>query len=120
MAHKHVMVIDDDPDIRELLQLVLERAGYHVVTAGDGCEALSSLKHGDPPCLIFLDLMMPGMNGWQFWDALRSDARLEHISVLLLSGAADVNESARRMGVAGALLKPVELRTLVRSVEEFC
>ncbi len=115
-----VMVVDDDEDIRDMVALVLRQAGCQVVTAADGTEALAHLRAGPLPCLIFLDLMMPGMNGWQLWDAIRGDDQLKGVSVLLLSGAADVKESARRMGVAGALVKPVDSHMLIQSVHEHC
>jgi CheY-like chemotaxis protein len=120
MSTRLVMVVDDDEDIRDMIALVLQTAGCGVVTACDGTEALTHLRAGPMPCLVFLDLMMPGMNGWELCDAIHADEGLKGLTVLLVSGAADVEESARRMGVAGALVKPFDAKALLRSVEEYC
>src|SRR3954452_19419975 len=58
-----VLVVDDDPGIRESIETLLPMFGHRVVGAGDGAEALARLRAGDRPCLILLDLMMPGLNG---------------------------------------------------------
>src|SRR5205814_8831977 len=62
-----ILVVDDDPDIRDSLREVLEDEGYDVSCVGNGREALDHLKAASPrPCVILLDLMMPVMDGWQF------------------------------------------------------
>jgi len=58
-----VLVVDDEPDIRELVRINLEQAGHRVVTAADGDEALASVRH-EPPDALFLDVRMPGTDGW--------------------------------------------------------
>ena len=64
-AGKRGLVVDDDPDIREALAGILADEGYQVTACADGAQALAHLGAGsDPPCLILLDLMMPGMSGW--------------------------------------------------------
>jgi CheY-like chemotaxis protein len=61
-----VLIVDDDLDILGALADLLESEGYHVTTVTDGQAALSYLRRGLRPCVILLDLMMPGMNGWDF------------------------------------------------------
>src|SRR4051812_42751331 len=78
-AEKRVLVVDDDPTIRDALHMILEAEGYHVETAANGAEALSCLREGQPPCLIVLDLMMPVLNGWQFRNLQRQDPALSEI-----------------------------------------
>src|SRR5436309_3349023 len=89
-----ILVVDDDVDIRTIIRLVLELHGYRVMDAGDGKEALLRLRQGQLPCLILLDLMMPGMNGWQFRHAQENDLALAQIPVVVLSGGARVAENA--------------------------
>lgn len=116
---KLVMVVDDDADICLTMQLALETYGYRVVTAGDGAEALHKLETSEPPCLIFLDLMMPGMNGQQFRAAQLRAPELAAIPVVILSGDYQVDEQAGELGVEG-LSKPIQLRVLLAKVEQFC
>ena len=70
-----VLVVDDDPDIRETLRDVIEMEGFAVVTAADGREAMDRLRMGLRPSLIVLDLMMPRMSGWDLLTALRLQLR---------------------------------------------
>jgi CheY-like chemotaxis protein len=116
---KSVMVVDDDPDICMTMQIALESFGYCVITASDGAEALRKLETVEAPCLILLDLMMPGMNGQQFREAQLRNAALAEIPVVVLSGDYKVNERAAEMGVEG-LGKPIELPLLLAKVEQFC
>jgi len=80
----HILVVDDDPQIVRILQTYLTQAGLHVLTAGDGEEALRSIRREHPACVV-LDLMMPGRNGWDLTRLLRNDAQLTHIPILMLS-----------------------------------
>ncbi len=81
-----VMIVDDDPDIREALAQLLEIEGHDVSTAGDGRCALELLR-GRPPDVVVLDLMMPVMDGWEFREAQRKDPRLSAIPVIVISAA---------------------------------
>jgi CheY-like chemotaxis protein len=113
-----VLVVDDDPDIRETMLFVLENAGYQVTTAANGAEALALLRAQASPCLILLDLMMPVMNGWQFLLEQTRDPRLADIPVVVISGAGA--QVLRVNGVAGALQKPVELDEVLSTVRTYC
>jgi CheY-like chemotaxis protein len=113
------MIVDDDDDIRMALRIVLETFGYSVITASDGAEALDKLEAGERPCLILLDLMMPGMDGQQFREAQLRNPALAEIPVVVLSGDYKVDERAAEMGVAG-LRKPIQLPKLLVKIEQFC
>jgi CheY-like chemotaxis protein len=112
---KHVLVVDDDPDICAALQMVLQVYGYHVTTASDGAEALHKLRGGEVPSIILLDLMMPGMDGVQFRSEQLRDPELATIPVVVLSGGGDVAAKAAAIGVEG-LAKPVDLDVLLDRV----
>lgn len=115
-----VMVVDDDREVRDMLRLALEQVGYMVEDAGDGEEALHRLRGGLRPSLILLDLMMPGMNGWEFRDAQVRDPELESTPVVVLSAAGRVEEAARDMGGLEYVCKPVSLQRLLRLVARYC
>ena len=82
-----VMVVDDEREIRETLGEVLEDAGYAVVSAAHGVEALSLLGRIPPPSAILLDLFMPQMNGWRFAEHLRGRAGLSDVPIIVVTAA---------------------------------
>src|SRR5262245_38683575 len=79
-----ILIIDDDPDIRELLQMALEEWGYHVMSAPDGNSGMS-LALSDRPDLVILDMMMPRVSGFAVLQRLRQQHRLD-VPVIMLSG----------------------------------
>ena len=116
-----VLVVDDDYDIRALITQILQLEGYHVLSAPDGRAALAKLRAASQrPAVILLDLMMPGMNGWQLQAELVKDPSLAGIPVLVLSGDDDVVHKAVEIGAAGWLKKPLDLKTLLRTVGKYC
>lgn len=121
MADGSVLIVDDDPDIREVLVTVLEMRGYRVIAATDGADALAKLRQAgcERPCLILLDLMMPGMNGAQFRAAQAHDPALSEIPVVVLSGDGRAAEQVAQMGLT-LLKKPVEFDALLATVRRFC
>src|SRR5205807_9921384 len=114
VAGKRVLVVDDDPDIRELLFTALEDEGFEVVPAENGREALAVIKTFRPDVIV-LDLMMPVMDGWQFANELR--ARDEDIPIVLLSAARDLKNHAREMNAADVIEKPFDLSELIPKIE---
>ena len=108
-----ILLVEDDDDITEVLCLVLSGLGYDVVTANDGAQALAALRSDrELPRLILLDLMMPGMNGWEFRVEQMRDPRLRDIPVVVMTGIGDAENEAAAMGVDGLLAKPVDLDEL--------
>ena len=114
-----ILVVDDDLDILESMSRLLKSAGYDVVTATDGQLALDRLRGGTTPSVILLDLMMPGMNGWQFLDELHRDPSLTAIPVVIVSGGSYREREIKSLGVAGYLKKPFDASTLLAMVEQF-
>jgi CheY-like chemotaxis protein len=111
-------VIDDDPAIRQSMKDVLEIHGYQVHTAKDGDDGIRSLSAmATLPCLILLDLMMPGMNGWGFLDYQRSNPQYASVPVVICSA---YEHSAKSVSKGPVLIKPVQLKTLIEAVKVFC
>jgi CheY-like chemotaxis protein len=114
-----VMIVEDDSAIREILRELLEEAGYLVVWAANGLEALARLRIGRAPRVILLDLMMPVMDGVQFHTALQRDPALATIPVVLISADHGMDQKVYDMQVDGYLPKPFELRTLLATVSRY-
>ncbi len=121
MACHHILIIEDEPDLRDTLKELLELEGFHVSAAENGQEGLRLLKEIAQPCLILLDLMMPVMNGWQFLDALKVDHQhvLATIPVVVVSAAADVADIEQQHGCR-AIKKPASIELLVGLAHRHC
>lgn len=115
-----VLVVDDDADIRAMLAQVLELEGYGVDTAADGAEALARLRRGPPPDVVLLDLMMPGMNGWQFREQQLADPAIAGVPIMILTGDGSVDSTSTSLGDVGFLRKPIDLDTLLAVVGDYC
>ncbi len=113
-----ILIIDDDADIRELMKILLESAGYRVKVAADGSDALDQLRTGARPALIILDLMMPRLDGEQFLKRIRA-GRLADVPVVILSGHSVAEQKAGELHVACCLMKPVEVTDLLKTVRHF-
>jgi CheY-like chemotaxis protein len=112
----YVLVVDDDPDIRDALCFVIEGAGYEVRSADNGREALERMRTEARPAVVILDLMMPVMNGWQFRDEQSRDPALADVPVVVLTGDGRIAAKAATLGAQGYLKKPVELSALLATV----
>jgi CheY-like chemotaxis protein len=115
-----VLLVEDDPDIRQAMKFLLELDGLRVATAANGAQALSKLRGGLRPCLILLDLMMPVMDGFEFRKQQMQDAALSAIPVVVYSGHYNPQASAARLGASAYLQKPLDVDALLRLVEEHC
>jgi len=113
-----VLIIDDDSDIREVIKTFLEADGYSVNVANDGSDAFKQLRDGRRPALIFLDLMMPRMDGEQFLKELRK-SEFAKTPVVILSGYGVAKEKADQLGAVSCLMKPVEIDDLLNTVRRF-
>ena len=116
-----VMIVDDDPDIRETIEQLLRKRGHPVTTASDGAEALDRLRTETlVPCLILVDLMMPGMNGFQLMQALGADPALAAIPVVVITGAGPAVELRRKEIRGEVMRKPFDLPALLSVVRRHC
>ena len=115
MAQKVVLLVEDDPDIRDIVQDVLEAEGYDVVPASHGKQALEFLydvKNSALPDLVILDMMMPLVDGRHVLEAIRSDVNLSSVPVVVMSAIAHEKPA----GAAAFLRKPFSLDTLFDAV----
>ena len=110
-----VIVIEDDDDTRELLQTVLERRGYRVLTASDGIDGLSLLRATDAVCFVLLDLFMPRLDGFGLLRAMSDDVRLAELPVCLSTSAPDVVPAG-----LSCLPKPIDLPALFAMIDLHC
>jgi CheY-like chemotaxis protein len=116
-----VLIVEDDPDARDALAIILEEAGYEVLCAGDGAEALGRLGDRQGRCnLILLDLMMPVMNGWDFRRKQKAAPALAGIPVVLMSAGARLAAATGELDAAGYVSKPVEVDDLLDTVRRHC
>jgi len=114
-----VQVVEDDPDVGEILEMILDAEGYGVLRARNGREALEQLREATPD-LILLDLMMPGMNGWEFRAAQLRDEALARIPVVVMTGAGNDAAKVEELKADAYVRKPVELDELLRVVGDHC
>jgi CheY-like chemotaxis protein len=120
-----VLIVEDDPDTREILSTLLTLQGFHAVTAEDGLEALHVLrtvKHRAPetPCLVLLDLMMPRLGGQEFRRAQLEDPVVASVPVAVMSGSTDAQARGRTLGAVATLTKPLDFDLLLNVVRRYC
>ena len=112
---KTILVVDDEPYIRELLRQELEAAGYHVREATDGMDALNLVKT-TPPDLIILDVMMPNINGFDLAAVLKNNPETMEIPTIVLSIIQD-QERGYRLGIDRYLNKPIDIEVLLHDIK---
>lgn len=115
-----ILVVDDDADLRDALQQILRDEGYLVASVGSGHQALQVLRSGARPCVILLDIRMPGMDGLDFRREQLRDPALERIPVVFFSADSSEEKEARSLGVNFYLKKPVDLLQILEVVSHHC
>jgi two-component system, chemotaxis family, chemotaxis protein CheY len=112
-----ILVVEDDPDLRDLVKHMLRDDGYEVATAANGREALDLLETGGvDPCLVLLDLMMPVLSGPELLEIMGQDRRLAAVPVVVVSAMSEGSAP----GVSRFLRKPVSTEVLRAVVAEYC
>jgi CheY-like chemotaxis protein len=114
-----VLLVEDDADLREVMEEALRMKGLEVATAANGVEALQYLREGPLPAVILLDLMMPVMDGETFRKLQREAPQWAQIPVCVLSADRDLAKRAKEMGIDHFLTKPVNLDDVVSIVKQF-
>ena len=114
MAEPLILLVDDEPSIRETVSFILEMEGYRVVTAGDGEEALEQIRRLQPP-VVLLDAMMPRRDGFDVCRTVKSDPKLGAIKIVMLTALGQKTDQERAMA-AGAdfyMTKPFDEEDLL-------
>lgn len=113
-----ITIIDDDPDIVEVISLVLENAGHSVTSSPAGVNAISLIRKKRPD-LILTDLVMAEMDGLELCREIRKDKLLEKTKIIMISARTDEmwKEKARDAGADGYIEKPIDTATFVKDVE---
>ena len=114
-----VLIVDDEPTARTMLRLILVRAGFEVLEAQDGTEALDMVRRQLPDVML-LDIMMPGIDGFEVCRILRAENETTDLPIIMLSASADAQSVNRglALGATKYLTKPVRPDDLTRHVRE--
>ena len=113
--HRHMLVVDDDPIIRDMMVDILNFEGYSIHTARNGLEALEMLR-GDEDYLVFLDLMMPGISGKEVCALLEAEPALRRRHVIILMSAMDRPDEDTALKVDATILKPFTVNDVLEVV----
>lgn len=116
---RRVLVVDDDPLIRELLRTLLDLEEFEIIEAWDGTQALAQAREHNPD-LVLLDVSMPGVDGFDVCAQLRADPDLADVGVVLLTARATQHDRERGMeaGADAYLTKPFSALQLLRTMEQ--
>ncbi len=117
--NKRVLIADDEPNIVISLEFLMKREGHVVSIARDGPSALEAIR-GTRPDLVLLDVMMPGMSGFEVCQAVRADEALAGVKILMLSAKGRDTDIAKgsAMGADAYMTKPFSTRELAEKVRE--
>ena len=115
--HDCVLLVEDDPALRRYLEIVLQRAGYDVFTAGDGLEAMKFLL-SDSMDVVVTDALMPNLDGYELVRFVRSSEHLAHLPIILLSALDPKNSTDEAEQVDAFLAKPVSPEDLLNQITE--
>lgn len=114
---QRILIVDDISDNSFLLQTFLEAEGYQVDVADNGQTALEKIE-SDPPALVLLDVMMPGMSGYEVTQHVRQNPSLPYIPILLITGFDQtVDSKGVDVGVDGFIRKPVDFNQLIDQIQ---
>jgi DNA-binding response OmpR family regulator len=115
----HILIVEDDAEIREDLAFLLRHQGFEVSTAANGLDALEQVRT-EKPCVILLDLMMPVMDGWQFRTKQLAEPSIATVPVIVISGVADRRHHPAELNAEAMLAKPIQMERLLAAVKRVC
>lgn len=118
MTRPVILVVDDDAPILTLMRNLLREFGFEPVTAASGPQAVEELRKRTPD-LILLDRNMPGMTGEETLEALRAAEPGKDVPILMVTGEPLGPDEISRLGVAGAVLKPFDVPSLVETIRRY-
>ena len=114
-----LLVVDDDPSVLLLVDVLAEKMGFRVKAVSNGLQALEHLRDGLLPSVILLDIMMERIDGLTFMNHLREMPALEGTPVVAMSTAAVLDRYGEQLLVSGTLLKPITSATLSQALEKY-
>ena len=117
---KHILCIEDEPEMIDLIRLILSRRGFEVVGAAGGKEGLEKVRE-NPPDLILLDLMMPDMDGWEVYQQIKADEKTKNIPVIVVTAKAQSIDKVLGLHIAKVddyIAKPFSPQDLLNSVDK--
>jgi PAS domain S-box-containing protein len=112
-----VLIVDDDPVVHDVLKATLAKEGYRLLHATDGHQALDMMRR-DPPDIVTLDVMMPKVDGWSVLGIMKSEPKLEHIPVIMLTIVDDRNLGFS-LGASEYMTKPIDRSRLLGLIQKF-
>ncbi|MCI0551499.1 MAG: response regulator [Anaerolineae bacterium] len=116
---KNILCVEDEPEMIDLMRLILGRRGFEVKGASGGIEGLRMIRE-DLPDLVLLDLMMPDMDGWEVYQQMKADEKTKHIPVIVVTAKAQSIDKVLGLHIAKVddyLAKPFSPQDLLSSVE---
>jgi DNA-binding response OmpR family regulator len=115
-----ILLVDDEPDVLEILSKKLQTAGFLTVTASDGNQGLAKTRE-EKPDLVLLDILMPNKDGFTMLCDLQSDTDLRKIPVIMVSAKSEANSlfEGRNLGATDYLIKPIDFDELLRYIKKY-
>ena len=117
---KHILCIEDEPEMIDLIRLILGRRGFDVIGAAGGKEGLEKVRK-NPPDLVLLDLMMPDMDGWEVYQQIKADEKTKDIPVIVVTAKAQSIDKVLGLHIAKVddyIAKPFSPQDLLNSVDK--
>jgi len=117
---KHIVVIEDDPEMIELVKLILAKDGFKVTGAGNGREGLETIQEVGPH-VVLLDLMMPDMDGWEVYQSMKANDTMKNIPVIIITAKAQSIDKVLGLHIAKVddyITKPFSPTELLNSVRK--
>jgi DNA-binding response OmpR family regulator len=117
---KHILCIEDEPEMIDLIRLILGRRGFEVIGAAGGKEGLEKVRQS-PPDLVLLDLMMPDMDGWEVYQQIKADEKTKNIPVIVVTAKAQSIDKVLGLHIAKVddyIAKPFSPQDLLNSVDK--
>lgn len=118
-SQARILSIEDDPEMRGLIQLIFQRQGHHVISVKSGEVGLEMIK-GLRPDVLLLDLMLPDIDGWDIYRQLKNDDDLAHLPVVIVSARNEEQDAKKGDHVIGDdrfIQKPFEVKDLIETVQ---
>ena len=117
---KRILCIEDEPEMIDLIRLILGRRGFEVIGAAGGKEGLEKVRQ-EPPDLVLLDLMMPDMDGWEVYQQMKADDKTKEIPVIVVTAKAQSIDKVLGLHIAKVddyIAKPFSPQDLLNSVDK--